>query len=142
MFSLAWNVRELDHLNSSGRNLCTEISVLTDKLKDPTFDRKYLPHKLEGIKIVTEEFIKGVTRQQRVAATHCLVIMISPEGRNRKPYAFPVQCLPYKGLKDKQVREITNKVVSEMTKRGMKVAGMQAILSFYTNVSAYIVSVY
>ena len=142
MFSLAWNVRELDHLNSSGRNLRTEISVLTDKLKDPTFDRKYLPHKLDGIKNVAEEFIKGVTRQQRVAATHCLVIMISPEGRNRKPYAFPVQCLPYKGLKDKQVREITNKVVSEMTKRGMKVAGMQAILSFYTNVSAYIVSVY
>ena len=142
MFSLAWNVRELDHLNSSGRNLRTEISVLTDKLKDPTFDRKYLPHKLDGIKNVAEEFIKGVTRQQCVAATHCLVIMISPEGRNRKPYAFPVQCLPYKGLKDKQVREITNKVVSEMTKRGMKVGGMQAILSFYTNVSAYIVSVY
>ena len=142
MFSLAWNVRELDHLNSSGRNLHTEISVLTDKLKDPTFDRKYLPHELDGIKNVAEEFIKGVTRQQRVAATHCLVIMISPEGRNRKPYAFPVQCLPYKGLKDKQVREITNKVVSEMTKRCMKVAGMQAILSFYTNVSAYIVSVY
>ena len=60
MFSLAWNVRELDHLNSSGRNLRTEISVLTDKLKDPTFDRKYLPHKLDGIKNVAEERVSFV----------------------------------------------------------------------------------
>ena len=107
MFSLAWNVRELDHLNSKGRSLRVEISTLLDKLKDPSFDRKYLPCKLDGVKSAAEEFIKGVTRQQRVAATHCLVIMISPEDRNRKPYAFPVQCLSYKGLKDRQVREMT-----------------------------------
>ena len=117
MFSFAWNVRELEHLNSEGRSLRVEISTLLDKLKDPSFDREYLPCKLDSVKS------KGVTRPQHVAATHCLVIMISPEERNKKPYAFPVQCVPYKGLKDRQVREITNKVISEMTKK-MKVAGM------------------
>lgn len=125
MFSLAWNIRELEHLNSKGRSLRVELSTLLDKLKDPSFDREYLPCKLDSVRTAAEEFVKGVTRQQRIAATHCLVIMISPEERNKKPYAFPVQCLPYKGLKDQQVREITNKVISEMTKRKMKVAGIQ-----------------
>ena len=125
MFSLAWNIRELEHLNSKGRSLRVELSTLLDKLKDPSFDREYLPCKLDSVKTAAEEFVKGVTRQQRIAATHCLVIMISPEERNKKPYAFPVQCLPYKGLKDRQVREIINKVISEMIKRKMKVAGIQ-----------------
>ena len=102
-----------------------ELSTLLDKLKDPSFDREYLPCKLDSVRTAAEEFVKGVTRQQRIAATHCLVIMISPEERNKKPYAFPVQCLPYKGLKDRQVREIINKVISEMIKRKMKVAGIQ-----------------
>ena len=93
MFSLVWNVRELEHLNSKGRSLHVEISTLLDKLKDPSFDRKYLPSKLDSVKNAAEEFVKGVTRLQRVAATHCLVIMISPEERNRKPYAFPIQCI-------------------------------------------------
>lgn len=109
MFSLAWNIRELEHLNSKGRSLRVELSTL---LKVPSFNREYLPCKLDSVRTAAEELIKGVTRQQRIAATHCLVIMISPEERNEKPYAFPVQCLPYKGLKDRQVREITNKVIS------------------------------
>ena len=50
--------------------------------------------------------------------------MISTEERNRKPYALPVQCLPYKGLKDSEIWDIGNKVIQEMHKRGMKVAGM------------------
>ena len=82
MFSLAWNVRELEHLNSKGRSLCVEISTLLDKLKDPSFDREYLPCKLDSVKSAAEEFVKGVTRQQRVAATHCLVVIIS---MNKKP---------------------------------------------------------
>ena len=77
-----------------------ELSTLLDKLKDPSFDREYLPCKSDSVRTAAEEFVKGVTRQQCIAATHCLVIMISPE-RNKKPYAFPVQCLPYNGLKDR-----------------------------------------
>ena len=87
--------------NSKGRSLRVGISTPLDKMQDPSFDQEYLPSKLDSVKNAAEEFVKGVTRHQRVAATHCLVIMISPEERNKKPYAFPVQCIPYKGLKDK-----------------------------------------
>jgi len=39
----------------------------------------------------------GLSRQKRTAATHLFVVMISPEGRQRKPYALPIQCVPYTG---------------------------------------------
>ena len=47
----------------------------------------------------------------------CIVFMVSPEERNRKPYALPVQCIPYKGLTDAKVRHLANKVIHEMTLR-------------------------
>ena len=49
--------------------------------------------------------------------------MISPEERNQKPYALPVQCMAYKGLSDSKVRELANKVITEMIKMKMKAAG-------------------
>lgn len=62
-------------------------------------------------------------KYKRTAATHILVVMISPEERDVKPYAMPIQCLAYKSLKDNEVRQICNKIVEEMLARKMKVAG-------------------
>ena len=50
--------------------------------------------------------------------------MISPEDRRRKPYAIPVQCIPYRSLTDAKARELASVVICEMVKRNMKVAGM------------------
>lgn len=68
-------------------------------------------------------FIKGITRHQRTAATHVLVFMISTEDRRKRPYALPVQCIPYKGLTDAKIRELVKKIIIEMTKRKMNIAG-------------------
>ena len=54
--------------------------------------------------------------------------MISNEERNKKPYALPIQCLPYKGLSDSKVRELANHIITEMVQRKMKVAGNDRIL--------------
>ena len=51
--------------------------------------------------------------------------MISAEDRQRKPYALPVQRIPYKGMRDTMVSELANKIISEMVKQKMNVAGMQ-----------------
>ena len=67
--------------------------------------------------------IIGLYRHKRVAATHILAILISPECRNKKPYALPVQLIPYAGLNQKTLRKIISNVVSEMAARGMEVAG-------------------
>ena len=49
--------------------------------------------------------------------------MISTEDRRKKPYAIPVQCMPYQGLTDSKVRDLANSIISEMAKRKMNVAG-------------------
>ena len=51
--------------------------------------------------------------------------MISSEDRRRKPYALPVQCIPYKSIGDAAVRELANKIIRETVKRKMNVAGIQ-----------------
>ena len=51
-------------------------------------------------------FIKGLSKHTRNPASHIFVIMISPEKRDVKPYAIPVQCIPYRGLKDSDVRTL------------------------------------
>lgn len=54
--------------------------------------------------------------------------MISAEDRRKKPYALPVQCIPYKGIGDTTVCELANKIICEMVKRKMNVAGRYCII--------------
>lgn len=60
-------------------------------------------------------FVKRVIKYRREPATHVLVVLISPEERNKKPYALAVQCIAYKSIKDAEIRQIYNNVVKEMT---------------------------
>lgn len=125
LFELAWDVKELSELNSTGRSLLVEIEVLSNRMADPLYDRigDNLSRKVTSIRDKLTLYVKGITRYRRVAATHILVVMISTEDRKQKPYALPVQCMPYKGLKDMEVRKIINQIVQEMVNRGMRVAG-------------------
>ena len=79
--------------------------------------------RLTQLKCALREIVKGFYRYRRTAATHVLVVMISTETRNKKPYALPIQCIPYTSFKDSEVRELLNVVIREMTLLGMKVAG-------------------
>ena len=69
-------------------------------------------------------FTKQVVKFKHTPATYILVLMISLEERNKKPYALPVQCLAYVSLGDMAVRRICDVLIKEMDDRGMKVAGM------------------
>ena len=55
--------------------------------------------------------------------------MISSEERRKKPYALPGQCIPYKGLGDRTVRDLANAIIREMSKHQMKVAG-EVLIAF------------
>ena len=66
------------------------------------------------------------------------MLLISSEERSKKPYALPIQCVPYKGLSDNKVRELANHVIHEMVIRGMKVAGKNSnVLILYRVVNFY-----
>ena len=104
-----------------------DVNGLIEKLQDEHCDwrEENIPRRLTTIRQRVTTFIRGTTRHKRTAATHVLVFMISPEERNQKPYALPVQCLPYKGLSDAKARDLANKVIHEMVQRNMKVSGNQ-----------------
>ena len=80
-----------------------------------------VPRRLATIRNDLTLFVK---HHKHTTAAHLLVFMISSEERKKKPYAIPVQCLPYKGLSDANVREFANKIIHEMTRLSMKVAGV------------------
>ena len=50
--------------------------------------------------------------------------MIASDRRDVKPYALPVQCIPCVGLTEKEIRRLTNELIGEMVKRGMRISGM------------------
>lgn len=124
MLKLARDLQELSALNEVGRELRVECEVLADKLRDPAYDpiKCNLARELTTVCEKTTSFVWRVSRYLRTPATHLLVV-ISAEDRKTKPYAIPVQCIVYNSLKDVEIRCIANKVVQEMHKRGMNVAG-------------------
>ena len=126
MFKLAWDVQELGELNECGRKLVVSCANLKAKLMQADYDRisDNFPRQLSEIKQELLSFTKQVVKFKGTPATHILVLMISPEERNKKPYALPVQCLAYVSLGDRAVRRICDVLIKEMTDRGMKVAGM------------------
>lgn len=68
-------------------------------------------HRLSHYRERLSSFVKYVTRFCRVVATHVLIIMISTEERKQKAYTMPVQCLPYVGLQDMEVRKIVDRAL-------------------------------
>lgn len=65
----------------------------------------------------------GVYRHHRTAATHLLAILISSDDRKHKPYALPVQMIPYVGMAHNKMRKLLNKLILTMTNMGMTVVG-------------------
>ena len=87
-----------------------------------------IARQLSDLRSECTRFVKGVTRSKRIAATHLMVFMISHECRDRKPYALPMQCLPYVGLSEAKMRSLANNINKEMVNRNMKVAGLYLTL--------------
>ena len=60
-------------------------------------------------------------KKRQPAATHVLIIMVSEERRNRKPYSLPVQYVPYHTICDQYIRDLSKSVKLKMTELGMTV---------------------
>ena len=125
LFALGWSIDELSRSTEAGRRLLVECGTVRGVLEKAECDRvEYnIPRKLTDLHARATQFEKGVTCLRRVTATHLLVFMISHESRNQKPYTLPIQCVPYKGLSVRAIRALANKIIEEMVKRKMKVAG-------------------
>ena len=127
LYGLAWQVRELETLCEDGRKLSVDGSVLLDLLMNPDTDfvGRNVPLLISKLSKKLTSFVERLSKQQRTAATHIWVIMISAEDRRAKPYALPVQCVPYKSLTAEVARKMINGVITEMKSREMAIAGTE-----------------
>lgn len=78
---------------------------------------------MKSVKAEYATYLKNLFKKKRTAATHIMVIAIADEQRNRKPYALPVQNLPYKFLRDKDVRGLTEPIKASFTEARLHVIG-------------------
>ena len=128
MFALAWDVDELTQLGEKGRTLHAEILAAQDIASKPDVEHHLhnLPRRLSSIREKRLELIRNIMRFRRKPATHVFVFMISSELRDKKPYALPVQCIPYAGLTENDLRRLVNKLVNTMVTHGLpsNVAGI------------------
>ena len=138
MFEVAWKVEELDRVCIECRSIRTELTVVLDGLRESesTVQQLNIPRRLTAIRQRLSAIVKALYRWKRTAASHVFVFMISSELRNKKPYALPVQCVPCVGLKENDIRQLTNKLIAEMVKRKMEVVGT-CCLTIHLHVHAH-----
>ena len=121
LFSVGWTVEELQQLIKDHQQISVSISTLLNIVED---DQSSAAQMLPNIRQQLTAFICSIYRHKRTPATNAYVMMISSEQRRVKPYALPIQLLPYKSIDESTMRNLVRAVVKEMTSRGMKVVGM------------------
>lgn len=127
--SLNWDIVEF-------QTLLEQASVFKDQLDglianlDPSQQAPVAPNWRLWVKESPGylQFLRNLFKKKRVCATHILVFMVADEQQNTKPYAIPIQYVPYKGIRDQEVRDLTKKIKIEMTKAHFKVVGMYFLL--------------
>lgn len=88
LMGLAWDLVGFQDLLKEVIELkkaCLELETAHDVNKDLQEFRKSLLL-----------YTKQLFMKKQVAATHLMVFMIADKSRNRKPYALPVQVMPFK----------------------------------------------
>lgn len=84
---------------------------------------RHVKGSLRAMATQAKSYLRNLFKKMRTAATHVLVLMLSDEGRQKKPYALPVRYIPHPSLRDQYVRDFTKDVKQHMTERGMTAVG-------------------
>ena len=117
------DIEELKAINIEFRKICRDITCCLNVCGDGSHQERNIPRKLTTIRSSLCGLIKRMAHFRRDPATHIFVLMVSSDTRDRKPYALPVQCVPYAGLKETDVRSLVSSLCKEMVTLGMKVSG-------------------
>jgi len=123
MFSLSWDIEELKHISTECRNMYREVTQCISDCTSELFQHCNIPRQLSQIRKKLCELNKRIVHFRRVPATHIFVFMISSDARNKKPYAVPVQWVPYSGLKEVDIRRLVSNLCKKMFSLGMNVSG-------------------
>ena len=79
---------------------------------------------LQNIEQDSLTYLRNVfIKKRQPGATHVLPFLLSDERGNKKPYALPVQYVPYKSIRDQFVRDMTDNIKRQMTAMDLKPVG-------------------
>ena len=151
LLEAAWELEEHRHLYNEAQRIAQQLSATANAIKQANLPQTSLvnavpsanvPKLLSDVRPRLRQFFKDLYRKKRTPATHILVFMLSESRRLKKPYAIPVQCLPYSGISDSKLRLLTNKIKLEMKERGMKAVGKRRVTHcIYTAYTTLLISV-
>ena len=110
-------LQEAQALNSSLDNLLPYLDPTSPRIGDVIASLQDMSNQL------TDYFRNLFVKKRQPAATHVLIIMISEERRNKKPYSLPVQYVPYHTIRDQYIRDLSQSVKLKMTELGMMTVG-------------------
>ena len=125
LFEAGWTVEERQKLLQDHQEITVAINTLLGELENDGSDPDSIgvAHTLSKIRQSLTAFIRSLYRHKRTPATNVYVLMISNETRQAKPYALPIQLLPYASLNTNTMRRLLQDIVQSMTVRGMNVVG-------------------
>ena len=134
--NLCWETVEYNTLIQQAQALSSRLDSLLPFL-DPNCPRvadvtASLLNMAEDLK---EYFCNLFVKKRQPPATHVLILMVSEERRNKKPYALPVQYVPYHSIRDQYIRDLSRTAKMEMTKLGMKTVGKYMYM--FDNISIF-----
>jgi len=119
MFSLTWEIEELRSINTKGCRIHEDLLICVNLCTSTLFQQNNIAYKVTSISQRLLQFAKRITYFKRTPATHVFVFMISPEQRDRKPYAIPVQCVPYSSLKEGDILTLVSALCKKMKSYNM-----------------------
>lgn len=126
---LNWEVVEFQVLLEQSNNWLTLLTDLLGELNPHNPDRAHVVSILKDSGSDMALYLRNIYKKRRQpAATHVLVIMVSDERRNHKPYALPVQYIPYYSLKDQYIQDFAKVVKQNMVQLGLQVVGKFQLL--------------
>lgn len=114
-----WNVADGNILTQQASAFIDRFNTIRQRGTD-----QERAQQLERLQEGYEIYLRDCFKKKRTAATHVLVIMASDELRMTKPYALPLQYLPYRSMKDQYLRDITKAIKQQLLNAGVLVVGM------------------
>lgn len=123
--TLCWERVEFNTLLQQAQCFSEKYEAMLTCLHQEVPRERHVITALQNIEKDAFTYLRNLyIKKRHPGATHVLLFLISDERRNKKPYALPVQYVPYKSIRDQFVRDLTDDIKREMVKMSLKPVGM------------------
>ncbi|XP_066296437.1 uncharacterized protein [Branchiostoma lanceolatum] len=121
---LNWDVVETSSLLEQSQQFESTYNDMVACLDPSSPNIREVVSKHKSNKAALQAYTSNLFKKKRQpAATHVLVVMLSDEERKTKPYAIPIQFIPYFSLRDQFVRDLTKELKERMAFYGLIAVG-------------------